>query len=76
MPGGNKLSIRMVSPKFFFQYDMLMIANMLKVGFNENLYKATAFEKALRDVRRELKMKKGGEVSGKDMIIPLPFRCD
>ena len=76
MPGGNKLSIGMVSPKFFFQYDMLKMANMLNVGFNENLHKATAFEKASRDMRRELKVKKGGEVSGEDIIIPLPFRCD
>ena len=76
MPGGNRLSIGMVSPKFFFQYDRLKMANMLNVGFNENSHKATAFEQALRDVRRELKVKKGGEVSGEDMIIPLPFRCD
>ena len=51
------------------------MTNMLNVGFNENSHKATAFEKALRDIRRELKVKKGGEVSGGDMIIPLPFRC-
>ena len=66
----------MVSPKFFFQYDRLKMANMRNVGFNENSHKATAFEQALRDMRRELKVKKGGEVSGEDMIIPLPFRCD
>ena len=76
MPGGNMLSIEMVSPKFFFQYDRLKMANMRNVGFNENSHKATAFEQALRDMRRELKVKKGGEVSGEDMIIPLPFRCD
>ena len=76
MPWGNRLSIGMVSPKFFFQYDRLKMANMLNVGFNENSHKATAFEQALRDMRRELKVKKGGEVSGEDMIIPLPFRCD
>ena len=49
------------------------MANMLNVGFNENLYKATAFEKALRDMRRELKVEKDGEISGVNMIIPLPF---
>ena len=76
MPLGNKLSIGMVSPKFFFQYDRLKIANMLNVGFNKNLHKATAFEKVLRDMRIELKVEKGGEVSGEDMIIHLPFRCD
>ena len=42
MPGGNKLSIGMVSPKFFFQYDMLKMANILNVGFNENSHKVTA----------------------------------
>ena len=52
------------------------MANMLNASFNENLHKATAFEKALRDMRRELKVKKVGDVSGGDMIIPLPFRCD
>ena len=76
MPWGNKLSIGMVSPKFFFQYDRLKIANMLNVGFNKNLHKATAFEKVLRDMRIELKVEKGGEVSGENMIIHLPFRCD
>ena len=76
MPGGNRLSIGMVSPKFFFQYDRLKMANMLNVGFNENSHKAIAFEQALRDMRRYLKVKKGGEVLGEDMIIPLPFRCD
>ena len=76
MSGGNKLSIGMVSPKFFFQYDRLKLANILNVGFNENSHKATAFEEALRDMRKELKVKKGGEISGEDIIIPLPFRCD
>ena len=52
------------------------MAKMLNAGFNENLHKATAFEKTLRDMCRELKVKKGGEISGGDMIIPLPFRCD
>ena len=55
---------------------MLKMVNMLNMGFNENSYKATAFEEALRDIRKELKVKKGGEVSGEDMIIPFPFRCD
>ena len=49
---------------------------MLNVGFNESSHKVTAFEKALRDMRRELKVMKGGEVSVEDMIIPLPFQCD
>jgi len=52
------------------------MANMLNTGFNENSHKATAFEKALRGMRRELKVKKGGEISGGDMIIPLPFQYD
>ena len=55
---------------------MLKMINMLNMGFNKNSYKATAFEETLRDRRKELKVKKGGEVSGEDMIIPLPFRCD
>ena len=49
---------------------------MLNMNFNDNSHKATAFEKALCDMRRELKVKKGGEVSGEDIIIFLPFRCD
>ena len=76
MHGGNKLSIGMVSPKLFFQYDRLKMANMLNMDFNKNSHKAIAFEKALHDMRRELKVKKGGEVSEEDMIIPLPFQCD
>ena len=52
------------------------MANILNVGFNENSHKATAFEKALRDMCRKLKVKKGGDISGGDMIISLPFRCD
>ena len=75
MPMGNNLSIGIVSPKFFFQCDTLKMANILDVGSNENSHKATAFEKTLRDMRRDLKVKKGGDVSGGDMIIPLPFRC-
>ena len=49
---------------------------MLNMNFNDKSHKATAFEKALCDMRRELKVKKGGEVSGEDIIIFLPFRCD
>ena len=76
IPRGNKLLIGMVSPKLFFQYDKLKMANMRNASFNENSHKATAFEKTLNDMRRELKVKKGGDVLGGDMIIPLPFRCD
>jgi len=36
MPGSNKLSIGMLSPKFYFQYDRLKLANMLNMGFNAN----------------------------------------
>ena len=75
IPRGNKLSIGMVSPKLSFQYDRLKMVNMRNASFNENSHKATAFEKTLRDMRRDLKVKKGGDVSGGDMIIPLPFRC-
>ena len=75
-PGGNKLSIGIVSPKLLFQYDMLKMTNMLNASFNETSYKATAFEKTLHDMCRELKVKKGDVVSGGDMIILLPFRCD
>ena len=52
------------------------MANMRNASFNENSHKATAFEKALHDMYRELKVKKGSNVSEGDMIIPLPFRCD
>ena len=52
------------------------MAKILNAGFNENLHKVTAFEKTLRDMRRDLKVKKGGDVSGDDMIIPFLFRCD
>ena len=52
------------------------MTNMRNASFNENSHKATAFVKALRDIRRELKVKKGGDFSGGDMIIPLLFRCD
>ena len=76
MTGGNKLSIGMVSPKLFFQYDRLKMANMRNASFNENSHKVTAFEKDLRDMRRELKVKKGIDVLGDGMIIPLPFQCD
>ena len=76
MPGGNKLSIGMISPKSFFQYDSLKMANTRNASFNKNSHNATAFEKALRDMRRELKVKKGDDLSEGGMIIPLPFRCD
>ena len=76
MLGGDKLPIEMASPKFFFQYDMLKLANMRYASFNENSHKVTAFEKALRDMRKKLKVKKGDDVSGGDMIISLAFRCD
>ena len=66
----------MVIPKFFFQYDRLELANMRNASFNKHSYKATAFKKGLRDMRRELKVKKDDDVSGGDMIISLFFRCD
>ena len=37
MPKGSKLSIGMVSPKLFFQYDRLKMANMRNASFNENV---------------------------------------
>ena len=70
--GSNKLLIGMSSPKFF-KYDRLKLANMRNATFNENSYKTTSFEKALRDMCRKLKVKKGGDISGGDMIISLPF---
>ena len=76
MPGGKKLSIGMVNPKFFFQYDRHKMANMRNKSFNKNSHKATAFEKALSDMRRNLQVKKGGNILRSDMIIPLPFRRD
>ena len=45
MSGGNKLSIGMISPKSFFQYDSLKMANTKNASFNKNSHNATAFEK-------------------------------
>jgi len=75
IPGSNKLLIGLLSPKIF-KYDRLKLANMRNASINENSYKTTSFEKALRDMCRKLKVKKGGDISGGDMIISLPFRCD
>ena len=75
IPGDNKLSIGMVSPKQF-KYDRLKLANMRNASFNEKSHKIIASENSLRNMRRELKVKKVGEVLGDDMIIPLPFQCD
>ena len=76
MPGGNKLSIGMVSPKLFSQYDRLEMANMRNSRLNENSHNATVFEKSLRDIRKEFKVKKRGDSWGENMIIPLSFECD
>ena len=54
--GGNKLTIGIVSPTLFSQYDRLEMANMINSRFNENSHTTTFFEKALRDIRRKLKV--------------------
>ena len=75
-PGGKKLNISMVCPSFFFRYDRLEMANMQTKSFNQNTHKATAFEEALRKMRKELNVRKGGDISGPDLVISLPFSCE
>ena len=76
IPGGRKLAISMVCPSFFFGYDRLEMANQQQRGFNQNTHKATAFAEALRKMRKELDVKKGGDISGPDLVISLPFSCE
>ena len=76
IPGGRKLAISMVCPSFFFGYDRLEMANQQSKSFNQNTHKATALEEALRKMRKELNVRKGGDISGPDLVISLPFSCE
>ena len=73
--GGKKLAISMVCPSFFLRYDRLEIMNKQSKSFNQNTYKATVFEEALRKMRKQLNVSKGGDISGPDLVISLPFPC-
>ena len=73
--GGKKLAISMVCPSFFLRYDRLEIMNKQSKSFNQNTHKAIAFEEALRKMRKQLNVRKGGDISGPDLVISLPFPC-
>ena len=63
IPGGRKLAISMVCPSFFFGYDRLKMANQQQRGFNQNTHKVTAFAEALRKMRKELNVRKAGDIN-------------
>ena len=71
----RKVIVGSVTSKFFY-YEILRIANETNSAFNGNTHKTTAFKKALRVVRDAMDRKKGGEIVGGDINIPLPFGCE
>ena len=52
------------------------MANKQSKEFNQNTHKATAFEEASRKMRKQLNVRKGGDISGLDLVISLPFSCE
>ena len=76
MSGGNAVTIGMIVPDFFFKYDRLEQANQGRKAFNKNSHRATAYEKALLDMRRDLRVKKGGNIQNPKVVIQLPFECE
>ena len=66
----------MIVPDFFFKYDRLEQTNRGRKAFNNNSHKATAYEKALLDMRRGLRVKKGGNICNPKLVIQLPFECE
>ena len=57
---------------FFFKYDSLEVVNKYNKNYNHNSQKETAFEEVLRKMRNELKLRKGDDISGPDLVISYP----
>lgn len=76
MPGVKAVSIEMIVPFFFFQYDRFSQGNYGRKVFSKNSHKVTVFEKALPDIRKILRVKKGGDIQNPKVIIPLPFKYE
>ena len=76
LSGGKKVSIGIVKPSFFFEYERLKLVNQRDSNFNDNTHKANGFKKALRNMRNELDVKKRDEIVGDDIVITLPFKCE
>ena len=68
--------VEIVKPKLFFEYDRLENINLNNSNFNGNTYMATAYKATLREMRRSLGARKEDEITGPDLVIPLPFRCE
>ena len=73
---GRKVMVEIVKPKFFFEYERLENINSHNSNFNVNTHKATAYKAALREMRRGLGVRKGEEITGAELVIPLPFQCE
>ena len=73
MSSGNAVTIGMIVPEFFFKYDRLEQYNRGRKALNKNNHKATAYEKTLLDTRRDLRVKKGGNIRNTKVVIQLPF---
>ena len=68
--------VEIVKPKLFFEYDRLENINLNNSNFNGNTYMATACKATLREMRRNLGARKEDEITGPDLVISLPFRCE
>ena len=73
---GRKIMVEIVKPKLFFEYDRLENINLNNSNFNGNTYMATVCKATLREMRRSLGARKEDEITGPDLVIPLPFRCE
>ena len=73
---GRKVMVEIVKPKFFFEYERLENINAHNSSFNVNTHKATAYKAALKEMRKSLGVRKGEEITGPELVIPLPFQCE
>ena len=72
----EQLWLRFVKSNLFFEYDRLENVNLQNLNFNGNTHKDTVYKAALTETRRGLSIRKWEEITGPELIIPLPFQCE
>lgn len=73
---GRKVMVEMVKPKFFFGYERMENYHSNDSSFNGNTHKANAFKAVLKETRKTMKVRRGQEITGKELTINLPFQCE
>ena len=68
--------VEIIKPKFFFEYDRLDHLNLHNSHFTGNTHKTTAYKASLKGIQKGLGARKGEEITGPELVIPLPFLCE